>query len=415
LKEILALGILATALSAVHRGEEHLDGLDKALLTYVGITTLYVLGPHIFTSFSVTHNWSARLLSWRADCGYVLLFLGVRHAPLPPRTRRTLTNVVFIMGTLTVLVAIYQWARPDQWANFVLKTGHQTQYQVSVLHNDAAVTARNLAYLTDHHPLRVGSIQLSPFDMADYLLLSFALAIERIARHERSRWTYLLCGGVLAALFASRVRADSLAAVIITIVALLPAPKRPTTARLRLIGAVCAAGVIVIPSLGGSRFTNGQGGAASNQGHIREVQHGLSELWHYPLGEGIGNVAGVGDKFVLSGGGQGAFTTDNSVLQVSGELGIQALIPWLIMLGLAWRALGRAARQGDAFAGGVRLALLGIVVAGMYHHVFLNFALPWTLWATAGLALKWPNQEAAETGIKVGSTITAPGVNMGMT
>jgi hypothetical protein len=61
------------------------------------------------------------------------------------------------------------------------------------------------------------------------------------------------------------------------------------------------------------------------------------------------------------------------------------------------------------------LALLGIVMAGMYHHVFLNFALPWTLWATAGLALKWPNQEAAETGIKVGSTITAPGVNMGMT
>jgi hypothetical protein len=296
----------------------------------------------------------------------------------------------------------------------VLKSGRQVQYQVSVLGNDYSSVTRNLSYLTTRNPLRVSSILLSPFDMADYLLIALALAIEHIARRGGSWWSYLMAAGVFGALFASRVRADSLAAVILIVVALLPAPKRPTTARLRLLAAIGVALVVVVPSLGGTRFTNGQGGAASNQGHIREIRAGLTELSTFPLGLGIGNVAGVGDRFVLSSKQQGGFTTDNSVLQVSGELGIQALLPWLLMVVLAWRALGRAARRGDGFAGGVRLAFLGILVAGMYHHVFLSFAVPWTLWAAAGLALKWPTDEGAPTVTEARSNMTEPRLVTGL-
>jgi hypothetical protein len=77
------------------------------------------------------------------------------------------------------------------------------------------------------------------------------------------------------------------------------------------------------------------------------------------------------------------------------------------MMFLVWRALGRAARQPDPFAGGMRLAFLAIVITGMYHHVFLSFPVAWILWVGIGLALRpdrlvprperLPRARAAET------------------
>jgi hypothetical protein len=63
---------------------------------------------------------------------------------------------------------------------------------------------------------------------------------------------------------------------------------------------------------------------------------------------------------------------------------------------LIWRALGQAARRDDAFAGGVRLAFLGIFIAGMYHQVFLSFPVAWMLWAAVGLVLRPRDEPGAE-------------------
>jgi hypothetical protein len=53
----------------------------------------------------------------------------------------------------------------------------------------------------------------------------------------------------------------------------------------------------------------------------------------------------------------------------------------------------------------VRLAFLAIFVAGMYHHVFLSFPVPWILWAAVGLALRpegaSPEASAPEDGVGV--------------
>jgi len=400
LKELLAVAILISALHALHVGRtrlgrpRQLDAIDKALLAYVGVTTLYLLFPHLFSTFPVSDKWSVRLLSWRADCGYVLLFFAVRHAPIPEATKKRFVRVIMGVAVVTVLLGFYQWARPGSWAHLILTSGRQVQYQVSVLGNDLTTVSRNLGYLITQHPLRVASIFVSPFDMADFLIIAFAIALERIARDFRSRGRYVLCAAILAALFVSRVRADALAACVIAIVVMAPTPNRPVAARLRLLGAVLLAAIVIVPSLGGTRFVNAEGGGKSNSVHVDEISAGVSEMVRYPLGIGIGNVAGVGDRFVLNSKLQGAFTVDNSVLQVGDELGLQALVPWLIMVVLVWRALGRAAKKADPFGGGIRLAFLAIFVAGMYHHVFLSFPVAWVLWAAIGLALKKPDARA---------------------
>jgi hypothetical protein len=394
LKELLAAGILLSALHELYQGRKRpgarrrLDGIDKALLVYVGVATVYLLVPHLFSVVPVSDKLTARLLSWRADCGYVLLFFGVRHAPLPPEAKKRFVQALLAMTVLTVVVGFYEWAFPQAWSHFVLFSDRQVAYQVTVLHNSPATVARNLGYLLNRHPFRVGSIFFGPFDMADFLILGLAITVERITHDVRARWLYLLCAGIVAMLFASRVRADALAVVIMVVVALVPAPQRPVTARLRLLGAIVLAAVVIAPALGGTRFVNAQGGSESNRGHVTEFKVGVEQLLHYPLGLGIGNVAGVGDRFVLGARAQGGFTVDNAVLQVGDELGVQALVPWLIMVVLVWLALGRAARSTDPFAGGVRLAFLAIFIAGMYHHVFLGFPVAWVLWAGVALALR---------------------------
>jgi hypothetical protein len=400
LKELLGIAILLSALHSLHVGRarlgktRQLDAIDKALLAYVAVVTVYLIVPHLFTVFPVANRWSVRLLAWRADCGYVLLFFAVRHAPISGAARRRFVRALIFMSSLTVLLGLYQWLRPVSWSHLVLVVGRQVQYQVTVLGNDVPTVSRNLGYLTNRNPLRISSIFISPFDMADFLLIGLAIAIERIARDYRARGNYVLCAGILAALFASRVRADALAAVIVAVVALAPTPNRPITARLRLLAAILVATAVVIPSLAGTRFVNAEGGAKSNKGHITEITAGLNELAHDPLGIGIGNVAGVGDRFVLASNKQGGFTVDNAVLQVGDELGIQALLPWLILMVLTWRALGRAARRSDPFAGGIRLAFLAVLIAGMYHHVFLGFPVAWLLWAAMGLVLR-PEEDTA--------------------
>jgi hypothetical protein len=214
--------------------------------------------------------------------------------------------------------------------------------------------------------------------------------------------SYVLCAGVVAVLFASRVRADALAAVIVAMVALIPTPNRPVAARLRLLGFILVAALVVVPSLGGTRFVNAEGGAKSNAGHVSEIRGGLMQLAHNPLGIGIGNVAGVGDRFSLATR-QGTFTVDNAVLQVGDELGIQALVPWLIMVILIWKALGRTSLRSDEFTGGIRLAFLAMFVAGMYHHVFLSFPVAWILWAAVGLALAPGGGAGAHAGPDAGA------------
>ncbi|MDQ1392640.1 MAG: hypothetical protein QOF30_1617 [Acidimicrobiaceae bacterium] len=393
IKDVLAAGILLSALHALHVGrtrlgkESQLDAIDKVLLLYVAVVTFYLIFPHLFTLFPVTNRWSVRLLAWRADCGYVLLFFAVRHAPIPATARRRFIQVLIALTGLTVILGFYQWIRPQSWSNLILMSGRQVQYQLNVLGIDPATVGRNLGYLTNLSLLRVASVFISPFDMADFLLIPLAIAVERIARDYRSRGSYVLGAGILAVLFASRVRADALAAVIIAVVAMLPTPNRPVAARLRLLAAILVATAIIVPSLGGTRFVNAEGGAKSNQGHISEIAGGLKQMTRNPLGLGIGNVAGVGDRFVLAANRQGGFTVDNAVLQVGNELGFQAMLPWLLMVFLIWRGLGRAARRPDPFAGGIRLAFLAIFVAGMYHHVFLSFAVAWILWSAVGLAL----------------------------
>ncbi len=387
LKELMALAILVAGLRQIRDTGRRMDRIDIALLLYVGVVTIYLMVPDLFSSIAPT-QWEVRLLAWRNDVGYPLLFFAARHAPIRPQFKNWFMQVILAMGAFVASVGLYQRLDPVAYQNFVLNTAHIPTYFSEILGFTPTAIVQTLVLITNLHPLHVSSVFLSPYDMGDYLVLVVAVASVGISQNYRSAVNYGVLALAIGALFFSRSRSDALAAVIVLVLVALPTSRGPVEGRWRLIATIVLAAALIVPALGGSRFLGHQGGNASSTGHVTEVKNGLTIIRIFPLGLGLGDQPGVSKRFVTSGTFiNGGDISDNLITQVGDELGVQALIPWLAMMGIVLLELRRRAGRGDVFAACIGFGLLGVVIAGLFHHVFLTSPGPWTLWGGAGLAL----------------------------
>jgi hypothetical protein len=387
LKELLALSILIAGLRQLRDTNQRLDRIDIAVLAYVGVVTIYLLVPHLFSSIAPT-SWSPRILAWRSDAGYPLIFFGARHAPIRPEFKDRFIRVIMVMGGLTAFLGLYQRLAPQSWSNFVLNHAQVAVYEFKVLGLAPSNIVANFPYIYIIKPLRVSSIFLSPFDMSDYLVLVIAVAAVRIASNRQSPFNYVVLAAAMGSIVFSVVRADALAAVIVLVLIALPTSRNSIEGRLRVIVTLVLAAVIIVPSLSGSRFVGAQGANVSTSKHVNDVKDAFGQIETYPLGLGLGSLPSSGTRFNLARfNNYNEDITQNVFTQVSFELGLEALLPWLIMMTFVLLALKRRAGDGDMFAAAMGFGLLGVVLAGLGHHVFLAFPVPWTIWCGAGLAL----------------------------
>jgi O-antigen ligase len=201
------------------------------------------------------------------------------------------------------------------------------------------------------------------------------------------------------------VRGDALALVCILVLIALPGSRRNVAGRLRLLAILAVGALLIVPSLAGSRYVGAQGGSLSTSQHVKELEHGLTVFTTHPLGLGLG--AEPSDRQRLIPGSSD--TSENAFLQVVDELGIQGLLPWLALMGFVLAELRRRARQGDVVAASVGWGLVGILIAGITHHVFLTLPVPWTVWAGLGLALSvHPNAPTNPTDSLVTANLARP-------
>ncbi len=386
IKELMVLALVLAAIGHIRSTGRRLDRIDAAVLAYVAVVTLWLAAPHLFSATAPT-NLSTRVLAWRTDAGYPLLFFGARHAPIPPRVKEQYMKVLLVIGGIVAVLAVFQRLDANGWSSFVLHTANVPKYETNVLDLSPLDAYNNLAYLLPSTSLRVSSIFLSPFDMGDYLVLATAVAAVRISTRRREPLSYAVLALAIAAIFFSRSRSDGVAALVILILIALPTSRNPLEGRLRIIAVIILGALTVIPFLSGSRFLDAQGGASSTAGHITELEDGYRVLLYYPLGLGLGDQPDTATRFSATTKTVNAyFVSDNLVFQVGDELGFEALVPWLLMMGLILLELKRRAGNGDAFSAALGFGLLGIVIAGLYHQVFLTYPVPWTLWAGVGLA-----------------------------
>ncbi|GAC1577162.1 MAG: hypothetical protein NVS3B18_10930 [Candidatus Dormibacteria bacterium] len=269
-------------------------------------------------------------------------------------------------------------------------------YNRRVIGLDARSVYQNGLFLIDPNHRSV-SVMQSPFDLADFCLITLAVAVEAIVRGTSGIRPYLLAGVLGVALVLSGTRADLIGAGVLTLVILMPVAGAVGRDRLRLALIVVVAVAFVLPGLGSSRISGAQGANASATEHTHEIGRGVKTLVGHPLGTGLGTAAGTGQRFGLSQ----QVTSDNSVLQVGDELGIVMMALFVLLVGGVVTALGRSAgrRPDDPLPRTAQAAMIGLAAAGMFHHVLVYLPVAWIVWAAAGVALGTDDQRPATSPI----------------
>ncbi len=384
IKEALGLAVVVAAARELLKGHSRLASVDKVVLAFVGALLIYLLLPMIVSGSTYPHGFSDRLLGFRLNGGFLLLFVAVRHAPITNRWRRLFFASVLGVAGLLAAVGLYQFLQPDSFRGIVTNDLAMPTFQREVLNTPIGSISQALRFATDS-PIRVGSLFVTPFEFADFLLLPVALLLNRLAGRRAHAWDVLLIVLVMAALLASQTRINILAVGVMTLLALSPSPRRPLANRLRVFALGLLLIVALVPSFASSRLGGVGTSAKSSSEHVDEIQKGLHLLGEHPFGSGLGTAPALAVRLA----GTPAVVSDNSILQVGNELGVGMMVLFIVVLVTTLLTLGRATRAGPAhdYPSAARLALIGLLLVGQLHHVFQAFAITWILWAAVGLAL----------------------------
>jgi hypothetical protein len=370
------------AIRAEHRP---LDGLDKLLLAFVAALALYLIAPMIVsTADFYPRSWNTRLMGFRVNAGFVLLLFGARHAPIDERWRRRFVSSILAISAVLAAFALYQYARPAGFTDFIFDTLGIPYYHLEVL-DEPVESVVQLVRWTTTRPVRVGSLFVGPFNFADFMLIPAGLLLARLARRGARLADIALLVAIGATIFASQTRANLLGLGVMALLAMAPDRRASFTNQLRVVAIVALAVVAFVPSLASSRLGGAGDSASSTEGHFDEIRGGIELLQTYPLGFGLGTAPSV----AVRDEGATLIISDNSLLQVGNELGVVMMVFFIVILVVTLRRLAKTAR-GDPendLAAGAMLAILGLIVSGQFHHVFQTFAVSWLVWGMAGLGL----------------------------
>lgn len=398
-KEAVVIGLLLAGAHQVFTRRSRLDGLDAAALVYVGFVTAYLLLPTLFVSPSTSLGAgppldpTVRALAYRADVMFVVVFLAVRHAPIDRRWLSRFATAVFVTGVVVSGIAFAEFLFAGRWWAVVGRSLQVQRYRADVLGVTAPNFLNNSLYFDAVGKPgigRVGAVQFSPLALAFSLLLPLAVGVERIARQRARLWEYLGTGSIAVALLLTQTRSVLLGALFIAGAALRAAPGRTRLARTRLALVLVVMLAMTAPLALRTGLTERitavtDTGDESTSIHLDGLRAGLEVAREQPLGQGLGTSPTVSERFDVAG----RVVSENSYLQVANEVGIPTMVVFIVLLILLVRRLSRAAALNPGLppVAALRGALLGMLVAGLFLHVWNDFDVAWRLWGGAGLAL----------------------------
>jgi hypothetical protein len=390
-KEALALGVVVAGARNYIASGRRADAVDRLGLAFVAVALLYLALQHTIIPDAPSSS-SIRLLGFRQDAGLVLLLLGARHAPLPADFLQRAGQAVLIVATIVAAVAIYEVVDSAAWNRFVVNTIQYTRYQVGVLRAQPLnyYDIRIYGHLGGSTFIRAGSVFLNPLTLGFYLVLGFAVGLERAARGQARLWVILSVLATVAGVILTQTRSAILAVLVVALVALQPAAGRSRHWRAQLALALAAIAVMAIPTAFATglsrRVTTTSTRNADNAGHVASFWEGLNTVAHHPLGQGLGTSAGTGQRF-QSVASQ-LVVPENTYLQMGVELGA---LPMLVFAALTVTLVVKsrvAARRHPhymvAAAGG---AVAGLAVGAWFLQPWTDFSVAWSVWGLVGAAL----------------------------
>ena len=418
-KELALFSLVVAAVAAHRRRQWRLDRLDGVALAYIACVVAYYVAPRLFAQPNdVVLSTTVRNLALRADTLFVVLFLAVRHCGLDRSWLERLGRTALVVGVLVAAIGIYEFLFSASWNHLAVHTFQLQKYQVAVLKAKLVSPGdiRVYGHIGGRQIIRIGSVLLSALSLGPYLLISLAIAVERMARQRGGPWTGAAIGIVGAALLFTQTRSAIIGGIIIGFVALRPAPGRSGASRTRFALILAAVVLLALPLSSSSglsaRVSSTVGGHESSANyHIKSFKTGMNVLIHQPLGRGLGTSPAIGDRFDVAG----RVTSENYYLQVGNEVGIHTMIAFvaltLMLLRRLWRATSSPRTTSDVVAA-VCAAGLALAVGNFLLHVWQAEVVATTFWGLAGAALAVGSlaptligrPEAASSSGRLGST-----------
>jgi hypothetical protein len=389
-KEALAIGVILAGARGWFASGKRADTVDRLALAFVALTAVYfALGPKIVSSAPA--GTSIRALGFRETAGFALLLLGARHAPLGPDFPRRATRIVLIAGTVIAAAGIYEAIASNAWNRFVVGTIQYTKYQVGVLHTHPPNMWNILSYgqIAGSQVVRIGSVFLNPLTAGFYLLIGFAVGLERTIRRASFATGLGPTLVIGAGLILTETRSAIIGALLVTFLAFQPSAGRRSHFRTQVALVLGVLALIVVPAAVASgaltRFSLlSDSSNTSTKGHESGFSHGLATLVHHPLGQGLGTGAGTGQRFGVAG----TTIPEDNYLEVGDELG---WLPFLVFVALTVAlilGLRRVARvRDDPLLTASWAAAAGLAVTALFLQTWADFSVSWTFWGLAGAML----------------------------
>jgi hypothetical protein len=401
-KEAFAIGIFLAGMRGLRSGARRLDGLDALAFAYIFLATLYLIAPGVLAT-GPKIDFYVRLLAYRTDVMYVVLFIGVRHARIGRGFRDSVVRVALVAGIAAATIGIYELLFSDAWNRFVVVTLHYAQFTRAIF-KVAPLNPFDIRYYGNVGGVqfvRIGGTALNPLDMGFYLVLVLGLGFGLVAANKARPWVYVGLGVVGVALIFTITRSAVLAGGVAAVLTFMPGPGRPTEQRARLAFILAAGLIIAAPLAGAANLTTRSQGAVSGTdpsaaAHSNSLGNSITSLSHNPLGQGLGTGPAVSAaRFQVQ-----QVVAENAYLQVGNEMGVFTMIVFVALLIAVLRRLRPRDRTGppDALRGAAWQAGIALAIGGLFLHVWVNIAVAWIWWGAAGLALNtWSASDRDET------------------
>lgn len=371
-KEVI-LAVLA--LAVVHRGLNKVDIVDCLALAFVVITLVYLLLP-------LGSALDARVIAAREDAAPILLMVVCKHLPRGGIRAERILNVVIVLGVVIAVLGFINSLDATLWTNLVTLSGI-LPYTSSVLD---AIPAAPIVYGNFGRTtfIRAGSIFFAPLSLAFFMLIPINATVARVV-HGRGSWVTMACGLVCTGgLFLTLTRtAIALLPLLLAIAFLLG------RSRGNLGVALVAATVILWPVLSSLNLTTRFQSTLdqtdpSTVRHLAGLQVSIVRLSQNPLGTGLGTAGSTARRFGVIGG----IVNESWYFQIGTEMGIVAMLIYVLLILGVIRQLWTRARRHSIEATAALGALVGVAIGGLVLHSFEDVSTAWILWLLVGLALR---------------------------
>lgn len=395
-KEALGVGVVIAGVRGFRAARKRIDLLDLLGIAFIALALLFALLPQLFADAAPGAS-NVRSLAFRQTAGFVILLLGARHAVLPANFRRRAIKAVMVVGAIVAAIAVYEFFFSDSWNTFLVETVELPNYKYQIFQegNPYRTDLRAYGQLGGASYIRVGSVFFTALTLGFYLLLPFAVAIERTVREGiRGKAGALLLLTSLALIF-TQTRAAIIGALVIALVAVRPAAGKTTDRRLQYGFIITmllflALPVAVYSGLAERSTSVASGDEESAVDHWDAQLNGINGVIDHPIGLGIGTSAGIGQRFSTTG----AFITENYYLQMGIELGVLGMFLFIALTLVLIKYLNRASKRvPDVALGAMRLAVIGLAIGATLLHTWTDFAVAWSAWALAGAVLGYAERE----------------------